>query len=300
MRRLFISLAMFMAMFTVCAQNDMSILYENSYKTDTDVDAMIEKVKAEIDKTPNSNALAKAMAKKMAGKIVQNTLKNMEENRITIGGPEGVSHEYRMLQNDQNRELSYVPAFGRIVINDWGAKKSIVAFPKLKLAWITELDLDACRKAGLVDPSVKMATQQVISGMNIDNINGFPAAQMFYTTEIEAGKEKDIDPENIIEMDGKKVEMFPIDGYALLKNDSEFYTSVYVDYEKSYPTYTGRAKLIEFNTNAIDETNFTLPSGYKEFKKQADFQKAVNKAIKSQSYEMKDPGSIPANVWALE
>lgn len=278
------------------AQGQKYSIGRMSYQSNEDVEVAKERVKAELDKDKTLTSFQRAIAKKMAGSIVKKAFKTAAENQYVYGFNNGEFTNYCYWDIDANRSVVLCPQMGRITINDWTNRKSIVAFPMLKMALVmdlTQAQIDAAAKAGNDAKSI-WSVKPLYEFQEVTEINGFPACTNVAYIPVPEGQEA---AGQTAVVNGVTVELFPMPGHLLMKNDKEFYYGAYVDGETNSPTAYFSQELLETGDCSINEANFVLPEGYKVFKDFKSFNKVLLKEVKNNTYVLPDPGKIPEVVW---
>lgn len=296
MKKLLLSLCMLVMSICASAQDiQVNATFKISNKNNTDVEAIKEKVKAEVDKQKDLNAFTKVLAKKMAGSIVKKQMKQIEEMRWINGYPDGDYTVYYKEDGKGNSEVNFCPALGRIIINDFSQKKTTIAFPTYKIALVYEISFEGMKQAGQKDATGKLTAQPIPEGVETTNINGFDAMENLAYKEVEEGTE----PTRVIIVDGKKMEAFPLPGHVLMKDSKNYYPDFYVEAETDTPYLYSKTELTEFKETNINDANFNLPSDYTvyDYDNVKKFNKTLQKLIAETPIQMKDPGTNTDIYW---
>lgn len=264
-----------------------------NYHTNDDVTANVEKVKSRIDRVKDANALAKVSAKVSATHRVRREHQRREKERLLKGLQDGESHQYMKLDMDSNRMAVFSPQQGRVIVTDWRSKRVVTAYPKLKLAVVYTLNVEIAKKNGSQDVYEFLSTDSIPEGMEVETINGFMAVPVFAYRDAELGTE----PENTLIIHGKLKEVFPMPGHLLVKNEHEYYRSIYVEGYNNKAKESIEAELEMFEETSLDARNFNMPKDYKILTTQKDIDKELTPLLQKNKQVMDDPSQMPDVFW---
>ena len=278
------------------AQGQKYTIARMIYQSNEDVEVARERVRTALDKDKSLSSLDRVLAKKIAGSIVKNAFKKAAETKYVYGYNDGEIANYGYWDIDGNRSVVLCPQMGRITINDWANGKSIVAFPMFKIAMVVDITKEQIEVAAKQGSEVKSMwkTKPLYDFQEVVEINGFPACANFAWVPVQEGQE--VTGQTAV-VNGVTVELFPLPGHLLVKNENEYYPTLYVDGDVSSPVANFSQELIELGDCSIDGANFVLPDGYKTFNDYKSLNKVMKKMIKGDNYMLPDPGKMPENVW---
>ena len=294
MKKLVLVISFAVLSFGAVAQSYKSIT-KGTYKNNEDIEIAKERVKADIDKNTKLSGFQRSIAKKMAGTIVKRAFKEAAENRYVLGYTDGEQTLMGYYDVTNNRSIVFVPQMGRIVIQDWKNGLSIVAFPKLKVACTIKFDPEsaAIKQSGQLDTKSLYGTKTIPEGIELTEVNGWPAIENIVYLEIEEGKT----PQRTMVIDGKTMEVFPMPGHLLRKNDTEYFPGVYVDGEQNTPVLSVTAELVEFEECPVNEANFKVPDDYQMEKDLKAINKKYIKDFQENKQVMPVPDKMPEILW---
>ena len=264
-----------------------------SYHSNVDVEAKVEENRSKIDKRRKGSALSRVIAKSNITNNVRRQHKKEENKRLLGGLHDGESRQYMKLDADNNRMAVFSPQHGRVIMTDWKNGKMIIAYPKLKMAVNYTVDVMVAKQAGSMDVNELLETDTIPEGAEIEEINGYVAMQPFAYRDVEPGTM----PENTVMIKGKLKEVFPMPGYVLVKNEHEYYKSLYVEGVNNNAKETIESRLEMFRETAINNSNFILPENYKLLTTQKEIDNKLTPILQKGKQIMEDPGEMPDVFW---
>jgi hypothetical protein len=278
------------------AQGQKYSITRITYQSNEDVEVALKRKRAELNNNRSLIAVQRVIAKKIASAMIKNEYKKAEESQYVYGFCNGEFINYSYWDIDANRSVVLCPQMGRITINDWANGKSIVAFPMFKIAMVVNITKEQIEVAVKQKSEVKSMweTKPLYDFQEVVEINGFPACANFAWVPVQEGQE--VTGQTAV-VNGVTVELFPLPGHLLVKNENEYYPALYVDGDVSSPVANFSQELIELGDCSIDGANFVLPDGYKTFNDYMSLNKVMKKMIKGDNYMLPDPGKMPENVW---
>jgi hypothetical protein len=278
------------------AQGQKYSITRITYQSNEDVEVALKRKRAELNNNRSLIAVQRVIAKKIASAMIKNEYKKAEESQYVYGFCNGEFINYSYWDIDANRSVVLCPQMGRITINDWANRKSIVAFPMLKVAMVVNITKEQIDVAAKQKTDVKSIweAKPLYDFQEVVEINGFPACTNYAYTPVQEGQE--VTGQTAV-VDGVKVVLFPMPGHNLMKNDNEYYIGIHVDGENNSPKANFSLELLELGDCSIDEANFVLPDGYKIFMDYKSLNKAVKKGVKENKHILPDPGKMPEVVW---
>lgn len=259
---------------------DLTMAYEDN------MDIVIETVKSTVDTMKKVDALTKAIVKAAVKGNVKRQFKFQDQMKYINSYPTGTYSLYWKLDGQNNRQSTFCPELGRILIQDANEGVITVVYPKIKMA------------LKLVDPIYKNEYFKTITkktGRHSTDplvvIDGMDCISNYALFEYEKIGGELIDTVTIDKVLYVKI---PMNGYKFAEYNS---LDKYVDTSNEY--LTQNMNVTAMTVTGLDEDNFEFPSDYTVFTSIKPFLKKFFKIKKKQDISIPYNGDFPENFWDI-